>query len=226
MSDKKPLIGVVGGSGDLGSGLAWRWAKAGYPIIIGSRMADKGERVAAEMVEQLGDVTITGTDNKGAAAQAEIVVMTVPYANHRPMMEEIKDGLNGKILVDVTVPLRPPKVGRVQLPEAGCAAQEAQDFLGEDVRVVAAFQNVGAEHLKEDHDIDCDVLVSGDNVDAREQVIALVEATGMKGWHAGPISNSAAAEALTSVLIQINRRYKIAGSGIRITGTPGETESE
>ncbi|MEM7017479.1 MAG: NADPH-dependent F420 reductase [Pseudomonadota bacterium] len=224
MSDKKPLIGVVGGSGDLGSGLAWRWAKAGYPIVIGSRMADKGERVAAEMVEQLGgDVQITGSDNAGAAAQAEIVVLTVPYENHRPMLEGIVSGLKGKILVDVTVPLRPPKVGRVQLPEAGCAAQEAQDFLGEDVRVVAAFQNVGAEHLKEDHKIDCDVLVSGDNVEAREQVIALVEATGMKGWHAGPVANSAAAEALTSILIQINRRYKIAGSGIRITGTPGET---
>ena len=145
----------------------------------------------------------------------------MPYAHHRSTLEGVKPALDGKILIDVTVPLRPPKVGTVQLPEAGSAAQEAQNFLGEAVKVVSAFQNVAAHHLQEGHGIDCDVLVAGDDKDARDQVIKLVEAAGMRGFSAGPVANSAAAEALTSVLIQINRQFK-CHAGIRISGIPGE----
>jgi 8-hydroxy-5-deazaflavin:NADPH oxidoreductase len=130
--------------------------------------------------------------------------------------------VQGKVLIDATAPLRPPKVATVQLPPEGSAAKAAQDFLGAGVRVVSAFQDVAAHKLAElDREIDCDVLVTGNDQEAREQVIRLVEAAGLRGWHAGPIENSAAAEALTSILIAINRRYKIDGAGIRITGVPG-----
>ena len=120
----------------------------------------------------------------------------------------------------------PPKVGTVQLPEGGCAAVNAQKMLGDGVQVVSAFQNVAADKLKSDEDLDCDILVTGDKLAARETVIGLVEDAGLRGWHAGPLANSAAAEALTSVIIQINRRYKIAGAGIRITGEIGSAEKK
>ena len=216
MSNEKPTIAVLGGTGDLGGGLARRWAKAGYTVIIGSRSAEKGVAAAKELSEALPGSDVSGDDLAGAATKGDIVAVTVPYANHGATLEQIKPAVQGKIVIDTTVPLRPPKVGRVQLPEAGSAAQEAQNLLGEDVRVVSAFQNVAAHHLQADHDIDCDVLVSGNNVDAREVVIGLAADGGMKAWHAGPINNAAAAEALTSILIQINKREK-AHSGIRIT---------
>ena len=185
-------------------------------MIIGSRSAEKGIAAAKELSEALPGSDVSGDDLAGAASKGDIVAVTVPYANHGATLEQIKAAVQGKIVIDTTVPLRPPKVGRVQLPEAGSAAQEAQNLLGEEVRVVSAFQNVAAHHLQADHDIDCDVLVSGNNVDAREVVIGLAADGGMKAWHAGPINNAAAAEALTSILIQINKREK-AHSGIRIT---------
>lgn len=220
MAEERPTIAVLGGTGDLGSGLAYRWVSAGYPVILGSRSAERAEAAAAEIRSAIGG-NISGNGNKAAADDADIVVLTVPYANQRPSLEEVKAEVQGKILVDVTVPLSPPKVARVNLPPEGSAGKAAQLFLGEDVRVVSAFQNVAAAHLRDlEHVIDCDVLVSGDDPAARESVIALVEATNMRGWHAGPIDNAVVAEALTSVLIHMNRRYKIAGAGIRITGEP------
>lgn len=216
MSDQKPSIAVLGGTGDLGGGLARQWAKAGYTVIIGSRSAEKGIASAQELKSEFPEVDVSGGDLTEASSKADIVAVTVPYAHHSGTLEQIKPAVQGKIVIDTTVPLRPPKVGRVQLPEAGSAGQEAQNILGEDVRVVSAFQNVAAHHLQSDHEIDCDVLVSGNNVEARETVIALATAAGMKAWHAGPINNAAAAEALTSILIQINKREK-AHSGIRIT---------
>ncbi|MDA0978792.1 MAG: NAD(P)-binding domain-containing protein, partial [Proteobacteria bacterium] len=165
-------------------------------------------------------LNVTGHENLEAATAADLVVLTVPFSHQLSTLETVKSGLTGKILVDVTVPLVPPKVGTVQLPEAGSAAVQAQNFLGDDVQVVSAFQNVGAMHLQEDHKIECDVLVTGNKRDAREAVIKLVEAVGLRGWHAGPLANAAAAEALTSVLITINRHHGIEGSGIVITGEP------
>ena len=159
--------------------------------------------------------------NEDAAEAGEIVVMTVPFANHQSTLESIRDAVQGKIFIDVTVPLVPPKVGTVQLPEGGSASARAQAYLGSDVRVVSAYQNVAADHLNDlSHDPDCDVLVCGDDKDACQIVVGLTEAAGMKGWHAGPIANAVVAEAMTSVLITLNRRYKIPGSGFRITGTP------
>jgi NADPH-dependent F420 reductase len=221
MSDPKPTLAILGGSGDLGGGLAFRWARAGYPIIIGSRSADKAEQAAAELAAKGLAGKVRGLDNEAAARAGDIVVLTVPFANQAPTLAAIKAAVQGKILVDVTVPLVPPKVGTVQLPAGGSAGQIAQTILGEGVRVVSAFQNVAAAHLEDpEHDPDCDVLVCGNDADACAAVLALVAAAGMKGWHAGPIANSVVAEALTSVLITLNRRYKIPGAGFRITGSP------
>ncbi len=221
MTDVLMTIAILGGTGDEGSGLGLRWADAGYKVIIGSRKAEKGVAAAARINAVLGDDRVTGMDNLSAAQAADIVVVTVPYAAHEPTLESVREAVQGKILVDVTVPLVPPKVARVQLPAGGSAAQEAQALLGENVRVVSAFQNVSAEHLNTlGHPIDCDVLVSGDKKDAREQVITLARAAGMQAWHAGPLANAAVAEALTSVLIGLNKRYKVKNSGIRLTGLP------
>lgn len=222
MSDSKPSIAVVGGTGALGGGLAWRWAKAGRKVIVGSRGQEKAEAAAAEIKSDFPDADVSGLENAAAAAAADVVVLTVPFSSQAPNLEAIREDVQGKVLVDCTVPLVPPKVARVQLPEAGSAALMASAAVGENVDVTSAFHNVGAEHLRSDHDIGCDVLVFGDKVAAREVVVELVEDAGMKGWHAGPLANSAAAEAMTSVLIGINKRYKIPGSGIRITGEPRE----
>jgi 8-hydroxy-5-deazaflavin:NADPH oxidoreductase len=222
----KPTIAVLGGTGQEGSGLALRWAHAGYPVLIGSRDAPRAEAKAAELRERLGGGAVEGCDNRRAAERGEIVVLTVPYAAHRPTLEAVKDRLAGKLLVDVTVPLMPPQVARVQLPPEGSAAVAAQRLLGAAVKVVSAFQNVSS-HLLEDlaATVDCDVLVCGDDKEARAAVVALADAAGMRGIHGGALANSAAAEALTSVLIFINRRYGLKSSGIRFTGLPEDAEA-
>lgn len=219
MSQK--TIAIVGGTGALGYGLTLRWARAGFPVVIGSRDESKAIDAAAKANELLALDSVRGADNVAAATSAEIVVLTVPFSHHAPTLAALHSAVQGKIVIDVTVPLRPPQVRTVQLPEGGSVAKITQATLGDGVRVVSAFQNVAATHLKDlDHAIDCDVLVCGNDADAREQVIALAEAAGMTGWHAGRIDNSAIAEALTSGLIFINGKYNIDGAGIRITGKP------
>jgi 8-hydroxy-5-deazaflavin:NADPH oxidoreductase len=214
-------IAILGGTGQEGGGLALRFAKAGHRVVLGSRSAARAAERAAEMNARLGREAVSGADNKAAAAAADTVIITVPYAAQRATVEEVRDALTGKILIDATVPLMPPKVSRVQLPAGGSAVAAIQALLGDAVRVVSAFQNVSAHHLNDlDHDVDCDVLVCGDDAAARETVIGLAAAIGLTAWHAGPLVNSAAAEALTSVMIFINRHYKSPGSGIRITGVP------
>lgn len=198
-----------------------RWAKAGYRVLLGSRGAERAEAKAAELNTLLGQDAIAGMVNGEAAAKADIAILTVPYAAQLSTLKELKEVLAGKILVDVTVPLVPPKVSRVQLPEGGSAVVIAQNELGPDVRVVAAFQSVSAHHLLDlEHQVDCDVMVFGDDKDARQAVVALADAIGLRGLHAGPLANSASAEALTSVLIFMNKHYKSPGTGIRITGLP------
>ncbi len=219
MSDK-PRIAVLGGTGDLGGGLAWQLVRTGYPIIIGSRGVEKAERAASELSARAGSgAMVIGLANPDAAASAELVILTVPFSSHKPTLQSVRGAVQGKIFVDATVPLVPPKVMRVQLPAGGSAGKQAQEFLGENVRVVSAFQNVAAAHLNaDDANLDeCDVLVSGNDKDAREVVVQIAEDLGMKAWHAGPIDNSAVAEALTSVLIFMNKRYKFPGAGIKIT---------
>ncbi len=214
----KETIAILGGTGDLGTGLAIRWAKAGYRIVIGSRTLEKARSAVANLHRISPETPADAMVNPDAATTGDIVVLTVPAAHQTATLETVREGLAGKILIDVTVPLVPPRVGTVQLPLEGSAGKRAQDFLGDDVMVVTAFQNVAAHLLKEDVAIECDVLVAGNKRAARAKAIQLAEAAGMHAWHAGPIENSAAAEALTSVLIQINRRHDISHSGIRIVG--------
>lgn len=213
-------IAVLGGTGNEGPGLALRWAKSGrYDVIIGSRQAEKAERVAAELNEKAGQNLLRGLTNEEAAQAADICVLTVPYKAQGPTLESLCEMLQGKILVDVTVPLQPPKVSRVHVPAGGSAGLEAQAILGEGVRVVSAFQNVGAAHLAEDEGhIDCDVLICGDDKEAKAEVIELAEAAGMRGVNAGPLQNGVVVEGLTSILIGINIRHKVKGAGIKITG--------
>ena len=209
----KKLISLLGGTGDLGTGLANRLLKAGYKVIIGSRTLEKAQHAE----RSLGKNT-KGLLNKDAALQGEIIILTVPFAHQRGIVEECKTELKGKLFIDTTVPLMPPKVATVQLPSEGSAAEIAQNVLGDDVRVVSAFQNISAELLQSDKEIDCDVLVCGNKKEWRQEVIDLVNTLGMKGWHAGMLPNSAAVEAMTSVLISINKHHAISHSGIKVTG--------
>lgn len=209
----KPSIAILGGTGDLGSGLAKRWLAAGYFVVIGSRSAEKAQAFAKE----LGGGA-RGDDNVGAAKSADIVVLAVPFGSHDATLREVKDAVQGKIVVDAAVPLVPPKVSVVQLPPEGSAAQIAQALLGEGVKVVSAFHNVGATKLHAGGRADCDVLVFGNDKESRDVVIGLANEVASAGIDGGVLANSAAAEALTSVLIGINRRYKVPGAGIRITG--------
>ncbi|MFN8382337.1 MAG: NADPH-dependent F420 reductase [Anaerolineales bacterium] len=221
MKDSQLLlsIAVLGGTGKEGKGLAYRWARAGYHVFVGSRAEEKAITAANELREMLGEgASVIGMDNLRAAKEANIIVLTVPYSAHRDTLEMVKSELQGKILIDVTVPLVPPKVATVQMPAAGSAAQEAKEIVGEGVQVCAAFQNISYEHLLDNADVECDVLVTGTSKDARAETIKLVEAAGLKGWDAGPIENSVVVEGLTSVLIGINKRYGSTHAGIQITG--------
>ena len=218
-NEQLATIAVLGGTGKEGGGLALRWAHKGHKVIIGSRTTERAQDDAAQMNEVLGDDRITGAANLDAAAQGEIIVLAVPYAAQQSTVQEVASALEGKILIDVTVPLVPPKVSRVQLPDGGSAVEAVQKMLGEGVRVVSAFQNISAHHLtKLDEDIECDVLVCADDIEAADEVVALAQEIGLRAWNAGPLCNSVVAEGLTSVLIALNRKYKVPGSGIRITG--------
>ncbi len=211
-------IAIIGGTGNQGPGLAWRWAKSDqYQVIIGSRQAEKAERTATELNEKLGQALIQGVTNEAAVKAADLCVITVPYEAQGPTLIGLREALQGKILIDVTVPLKPPKVSWVSVPPGGSAGQEAQAILGEGVRVVSAFQNVSATHLAEDH-IECDVLICGDDKEAKAEAIALAEAAGLRGIDAGPLQNAVVVEGLTAVLIGINIRHKVKGAGIKLTG--------
>jgi NADPH-dependent F420 reductase len=220
-------IGIIGGTGKEGKGLAYRWAKAGYHILIGSRQYDKAQNAVAELRRLLPETArIEGVINSEAARRADLVVITVPYAAHRETLEGLRELLQGKVVVDVTVPLVPPRVSRVQMPPAGSAAQEAQQILGEGVQVASAFQNISYEHLLNDQPVECDVLVTGSTKIARQLTLKLVRAAGLVGWDAGPLENSVIPEGLTSILIGLNKQYGVESSGIRITGIPRETANE
>jgi NADPH-dependent F420 reductase len=219
METTLPSLAIIGGTGKEGAGLALRWAHKGYPVIIGSRDAERAAQKAAELNTQLGAETVRGMANAEAAAAAQIIVLSVPYTAHAETIAAIKAAAQGKLLIDVTVPINAADYRTVYVPEGKSACVEAQAMLGDSVKVVAAFQNVSAVHLKKlDHGVDCDVLVCGDDADAKAQVIALIEAIGMRGIDAGALMNAVAVEALTPVLLYINGRYKVKGAGIRITG--------
>lgn len=210
-------IALIGGTGALGAAIARRLAKAGESVILGSRDPAKAAAAAAALQAETGQ-PVQGLGNAEAAAAASIIIVTVPFASQETTLAEIAAGCRGKIVVDTTVPLMPPKVMRVQLPLEGSAAVRAQKLLGGGVTVVSAFHNVAAHKLATDAPVECDVLVFGDERAARDQVLRLVAQCGLRGLHGGALVNSAAAEALTSVLIFLNKTYAVDGAGVRITG--------
>ena len=216
MTSKSRVIGIFGGTGALGSALSKKWSKAGHQIIIGSRNADKAISVAEEINAEIENDNVTGSDLMETAKNCGIAVLAVPYFSHSETLNQIKPFLSGKILVDTTVPLSKP-VTKVNLPKNGSAALEAQMLLGEEVHVVSALQNIGSHLVGSEEKIDAEVLVCGNSNDAVDEVITLISDLGLQCWHAGSIENSAAAEALTSVLISINQKHKLKSSGIKIT---------
>lgn len=219
MVEKSLSICVVGGTGAEGSGLALRWAQAGHKVTIGSRDASKAQGVAGELNAILGKDLIAGVDSKDGSTSADVVVLTVPFKAQLSTVELLREELLGKILIDVTVPLVPPKVSQVQLPDQNSCVVAVQQKLGPKTRVVSAFQNVSAHKLKDlKLEIDCDVLVASDDPEARALGISLAKDAGLRGIDVGPLANSVVAESLTSVLIGINRKYKVPDAGIRITG--------
>ncbi len=221
-------IAIIGGTGKEGKGLAYRWAMAGHEVVIGSRQIEKAQLVADEVNQLLGGKkpAVVGLENLQAADWCEIVTLTVPFSAHVSMLENLKDVVRGKIFIDVTVPIVPPKFSTVQMPEAGSACKEAQEILGPETRVVCAFQNISYERLLRNGDIECDVLVCGTTKEARGIVLQLVEDAGMTGWDAGVLENSMVVEGLTSLLIHINKTYGSKEAGIVITGVPRERKVE
>lgn len=220
----KPTIAVIGGTGAEGSGLVLRWAAKGYSVTIGSRSVDKAEAAAAELAELLPadrHGSIAGDSNANAARSADLIVLSVPYSAQEATIVDIVDACQNKVVITVGVPLQSPKVSTVWRPAGGSAAEEAQAQLGANVTVVAAFQNISATHLKDlNWEPECDVLITGDDREAKELARELAEAAGFVGIDAGPLANSSVVEGLTPVLIGINIRNKVKGSGIRITGIP------
>ena len=213
-------IAIIGGTGREGRGLAYRWARAGHTVLIGSRDPARAAETAQDIHSRLpGGAKVQGMSNEQAVRLCQVSALTVPYEAHRSTLEGLRETLQGKLLIDVTVPLVPLKVTRVQMLPAGSAAQEASQILGEGVQVAAAFHNISYKDLAEDtSEADCDVLVTGTSKEARQTTLSLVQAAGFTGWDAGPLENSVVLEGLTSVLRGINKKYGSNHAGIRITG--------
>jgi NADPH-dependent F420 reductase len=213
-------IGIVGGTGEHGSGLAIRWAKSGHTVAIGSRDAEKARARASELSAKFG-VTLAGEDNGTVARDADVIVLTVPYAAHADTLRSIREAAAGKLFIDVTVPLRPPKVTRCQLPPGQAAALETQALLGPETPVASALHHVSALHLADfSHPILCDVLVVADDARAKTTAMALVRDLGLRALDAGPLCNAIALESLTPVLIHLNRTYKSRSAGVVFTNLP------
>jgi hypothetical protein len=212
-------VGVLGGTGPQGKGLAFRWAKAGLKVVIGSRSAERAETTAAELRELAGVDTVAGADNLETAAKADLVLVAVPWDGHGELLESLREALAGKIVIDCVNPLGFDKQGphALHVPE-GSAAQQAEALLP-DSRVTAAFHHVSAVHLVDPavESVDTDVLVLGDDREATDLVRALADTVpGMRGVYAGRLRNAGQVEALTANLIAVNRRYK-AHAGLRVT---------
>lgn len=221
MSNKILLtLAIVGGTGAEGSGLAMRLVRSGYRVIIGSRSAQKAAERVAELNFTLGEPgLISGAENLEAVREADLVVLTVPFTAQREILESIRPALKGKVLITAGACVNPERPSQVDLPPAGSASLEAQNQLGTDVRVVSAFQNVSAEYLRDpDRPIDCDVLVCGDDAEAKVAAMHLAEAIGLVTYDAGPLKNSIVVEGFNSILVGINKRYHARLAGIRITG--------
>lgn len=223
MEEKQNLteytIAIIGGTGKEGKGLAYGWIKAGFKVIIGSRVIEKALAAVEEVKNILGkDIDLNGMVNQEAAGIADIVVITVPYSAHHDTLLMLKPLVDGKMVIDVTVPIIPPKVTVAQLPAEGSIGLEAKAIFGKNVEVLTAFQNISYEKLMAGEFDDCDVLVCGTSKIARALGVRLVEAIGFTAWDAGPMENSVVAEALTPILIGINIRHGVTSAGIKVVG--------
>jgi NADPH-dependent F420 reductase len=216
VGDELDSLAILGGTGKEGSGLAFRWARAGYRVIIGSRSAERAAQAAADINARAGTGSAQGLENLAAVQCAEIAVLTVPPEAQIATLEGVRSALAGKILVDATarVDARNPRP-----PEGKASGRLAQDLLGPEVRVVAAFQNVPAHALKQlDQELASDVLVCADDAEARQVVVRLAEAAGMRAYEAGGLDNGLIVEGLTALIIAMNKRYKSKTGGIRVSG--------
>ena len=197
--------------------MALRWARAGHSVFIGSRDAARAREAATELSTLAGS-DIQGGENAEAVNASELVVLSVPYSAHASTLSALKPALVGRVLIDITVPLQPPKVTSVNLPAGQAAALEAQAILGSETPVVAALHHVSAVHLRDlDHAIECDVLACSDDKPALERALSLIRDLGVRAVDAGPLRNAIALESLTPVLLHINRTLK-GSAGIRLTG--------
>jgi hypothetical protein len=225
LNSNKEKIAIIGGTGKEGQGLAFRWVKAGYPVTIGSRNREKAESAKTAITELLTasgakEFWLEANENESAVQDCDIAVLTIPYEFHDETLLNLKDSLKGKFLVDVTVPLVPPKVSTITIPPDGSLGLHTQLILGNEVKVITAFQNISFELLMKDEPVHCDVLVCGVDKESREIGLRLVEDAGLTGWDAGPLENSIIPEGLTSVLIRINKKFGVHSAGIKITGVP------
>ncbi len=213
-------LAIIGGTGTQGTALAARFARAGVSVIIGSRDAQRAQAAAETLNARLNVGTVSGASNREATAQGDVVLLSVPYDGMRPILEDIRDAGQGKIVINIASALSPERKSQAKPPPAGSITAEIQQFFGEATRVLAAFQNISPEKLESDGPIDSDVLVCGGDRAAREAVIAVIQQLGIRALDAGALANAVAVETLTAVLIAVNIKYKIKGAGIRITGLP------
>ncbi len=216
-----PTLAIIGGTGKEGNALAFRFAKAGVRVLIGSRDAAKAQTTANELNARIGASNVAGYSNRDAATKADIVLLSVPYDGMKPILEDLRDAVQNKIVINIASSLDPERKSRAKPPAAGSVTAEVQQFFGDTAKVVAAFQNISPEKLEAvEEKVDCDVLVCGGDKAAREIVIELIRKIGMDAFDAGVLANAVAVEALTAVLIAVNIKYKVKGAGIRITGVP------
>lgn len=214
------VLAIIGGTGVQGMALAGRFARSGVPVIIGSRDAERGTMAAQALNARLGLDTAQGMSNREAAHQADVVLISVPYEGMPPILEDLREAVQGKIVINIASALDPERKSRAKPPAAGSITAEIQNFFGDQVRVVAAFQNIAPNKLESEEKIDSDVLVCGGDKAARATVIELIKQSGIDAFDAGTLANAVAVETLTAVLIAINLRYKVEGAGIRLTSVP------
>ena len=214
-------LAIIGGTGKEGNAIAARFAKAGVRVIIGSRDALKAQNAAQELNARIGASNVEGYSNRDAAAKADIVLLAVPYAGMQPILADLREVVQNKIVISVASSLDPERKSRAKPPAAGSVTAEVQQFFGNAVKVVCAFQNISPEKLESvEEKIDTDVIVCGNDKDARATVIDLIRRIGGDAFDGGALANAVAVEALTAVLIAVNIKYKVKGAGIRITGVP------
>jgi len=213
-------IGIIGGTGKEGAGLAVRWAQSGHDVTIGSRDALRARAKATELSGLAGH-TVGGMANRDAAVAADVVVLALPAVGLETTLGELKDACRGKVVISTVVPLSFGGGRLFTPPPHGSSADEAQALLGPDARVVAAFHHIAAHELSAaGHDIECDLLLCGGDADAKKAVSELGSGMGLRAVDVGALTNAGPLEAITAVLATINRRYKLKNSGIKITGLP------